>query len=383
MVATEDGITVSRGAASIAVDGSVGGVAAPLDADRELAPCPSPTKGVIAGATVRGTHTLPPRFGASEHTAAGWSTLDSSALQLLGLSPHLLLAGGSMPAGDAASTRTIDDDDLWVPRVSPLACGIDELPPHALAPAAREGLLREYLDLGRPFLVRDVVDAGPSFLHPDAHGSGDGNVTYTTSEALLRAWGKLRVSSGPIPYAATYGHDGGERVQLSAFMAAHMGTREGRGARGRVVVGGSGGEETVLPSPPYVFDGHVLRAPHSRAVPPRALFDAARALLPTNRTLSLLQLIIGPPLSGAQPHYHREAVNALFIGLKLWFLTPPAHASFVDATAAEWWSRVPASRPPLPPHIMFLQGPGELVFVPSHWGHAVINLCDSVAMALE
>jgi hypothetical protein len=35
------------------------------------------------------------------------------------------------------------------------------------------------------------------------------------------------------------------------------------------------------------------------------------------------------------------------------------------------------------PHYLFLQGPGEAVVLPALWGHAVLNLADSVGVAFE
>ena len=35
------------------------------------------------------------------------------------------------------------------------------------------------------------------------------------------------------------------------------------------------------------------------------------------------------------------------------------------------------------PHYLFLQGPGDAVYLPALWGHAVLNLADSVGVSLE
>jgi hypothetical protein len=42
-----------------------------------------------------------------------------------------------------------------------------------------------------------------------------------------------------------------------------------------------------------------------------------------------LQLTIGPTGSGAPPHFHADAVNALIRGRKRWLLWPP-HKSFMS-----------------------------------------------------
>jgi hypothetical protein len=135
-----------------------------------------------------------------------------------------------------------------------------------------------------------------------------------------------------------------------------------------------------------VFDAEVLwRQPR---LLPAAVRAACSAVLPSSNA-SMLQLIAGPPLSGSAPHYHRDALNVLFVGLKLWWLVPPEHAAFVDATALQWWASALAERSeqqqqlPALPGLLFLQGPGEAVYVPSLWGHAVLNLASSVAIACE
>jgi len=58
--------------------------------------------------------------------------------------------------------------------------------------------------------------------------------------------------------------------------------------------------------------------------------------------------------------------------------------------AASWFHDVDlpacatgASLPSCPPHYAFLQEPGDVVVVPEHWGHAVLNLADTLAAAME
>jgi hypothetical protein len=97
------------------------------------------------------------------------------------------------------------------------------------------------------------------------------------------------------------------------------------------------------------------------------------------------------------PHFHGDAVNVLFVGVKLWVLVAPPSAAFVDAHASSWFkdSYLPAAlsrgRAPVEQaegavggvHYILLQGPGDLVFVPQQWGHAVLNLADTYALAYE
>jgi hypothetical protein len=144
------------------------------------------------------------------------------------------------------------------------------------------------------------------------------------------------------------------------------------------------------PRQPYVFDGSILHREGAAAV-------ADFSFPPVFRKESAdRQIIAGPPLSGAMMHFHGAAVNMLFVGVKLWVFFPPAYASFIDAHAADFWSAyfLPNYGPDsnknvttaaaLPPWSMVaVQGPGDLIFVPHHVGHAVLNLADTFALAYE
>jgi hypothetical protein len=74
----------------------------------------------------------------------------------------------------------------------------------------------------------------------------------------------------------------------------------------------------------------------------------------------------------------------LLSGLKLWVLFPPNEATFSTMQGKTWFeTEYFANTTNLPYHYRFVQEPGDIVFVPDQWGHAVLNLADSVAMAFE
>lgn len=95
-----------------------------------------------------------------------------------------------------------------------------------------------------------------------------------------------------------------------------------------------------------------------------------------------MQLALGPSGSGSPPHFHGRAVNGLVVGAKLWVFVPPADAEFADADAAAWGAALHRNAE-TGRVLALLQGPRDIVSVPTHWGHGVINLADSLAFAFE
>jgi hypothetical protein len=314
---------------------------------------------------------LPPKWSAGAHAAAHWRRLAPDGLAAIGLPRDLLGngegcddnvvgVGGGLDSRFQLNVRESDDDGL--------VFALDDLPLDAFLPvdpgsdkAARQAALRRlHFDLGMPFVVRAL----PS----------DSTTPIFSRESLLAQFGDAEVHSGPIPYADEYGVDGEIKAPLREFIRDHMGSSEDNGCSGP----GANND-----APPLVFDAAALL----RGGPATSLatlyarrLAAAFPRAANASAFSLSQLIIGPPGSGSAQHYHPAAINVALFGLKLWSIVPPADSAFADAAASEFWRGGGAA---LHPHFEVLQGPGDIVFVPATWGHAVVNVCDSLALAFQ
>jgi hypothetical protein len=112
-------------------------------------------------------------------------------------------------------------------------------------------------------------------------------------------------------------------------------------------------------------------------------------------------------------HWHKSAFNFIAHGQKRWFLLPPQHAVYAAAPVAQWvvevlgggneaagdggggggnataapgrdLSRLRAMHARYGRHVLeCTQGPGDVAWVPSGWGHAVLNLHTTIGVAVE
>jgi hypothetical protein len=94
---------------------------------------------------------------------------------------------------------------------------------------------------------------------------------------------------------------------------------------------------------------------------------------------------LGPRNSGAYTHQHTAAWNAIVYGAKRWYLLPPAARHGPDTEMPggmiEW---LRTTKPSLPVAALeCTQYAGELLYVPASWWHGVLNLCDTVGVAIE
>jgi hypothetical protein len=131
------------------------------------------------------------------------------------------------------------------------------------------------------------------------------------------------------------------------------------------------------------------------------------------------QFYLGPPLSGAPFHHHGPAFNLIVHGRKEWTLLPPGnvfkhspsapkaaltilvlilHAGrdiYASAHPIEWLAAGATGAPHYPykdtttvagaanQPCKLVQNENEVVFVPRHWTHQVLNLAESIGFAVE
>jgi len=100
------------------------------------------------------------------------------------------------------------------------------------------------------------------------------------------------------------------------------------------------------------------------------------------------QWALGGAGSGAPVHFHNAAWNALVYGSKKWFLYPPHDMimsntqilEFVEKDLEKFATR--RSFNPVKP-LTCVQTSGDILIVPENWGHGVLNIQDSIAVATE
>jgi len=92
------------------------------------------------------------------------------------------------------------------------------------------------------------------------------------------------------------------------------------------------------------------------------------------------QFYLGSTLTGAPVHHHGPAVNLLLNGKKLWLLSPPSHDSYALLHPLEYLEKKKKETNEI---CSYTQLEGEVMFVPRHYSHLVLNLKLSVGIAVE
>jgi len=218
-----------------------------------------------------------------------------------------------------------------------------------------ESFLFEYLALQRPVLVRNATNS---------HEMGTLLQTWQRNK-FEQVYGSLTFNEVEVPFAESFRY-GTNKTSIKAFMAKMKQLYQDHQSW-------SADPET-LPHPTYIFETIPLDSPLLRD------FKLPSVLNPnmTHISVTKMQFYLGPALSGAPLHFHRSAWNVLIFGQKRWFLIPPRHAIYSRQHVWDWWKGRSHQK-----RLECVQHPGDLVFVPDMWGHAVINLRESIGIASE
>jgi ankyrin repeat protein len=222
---------------------------------------------------------------------------------------------------------------------------------------------RHYYALHRPVLLRHAVQ----------QWSIVNNSKKWSRTNILDTIGDVSFSIGKIPYASDYGTQHG-RSTLNQYMSSYMSNNFNYD------------NVTRRNHPPYLFEGSL---PRNLSSPTSLLSMPFIPLLGATRQNHLIhQLMIGPRCSGAPPHFHRSAINALAVGTKLWMIWPPTLAFFNRQHIFTWMTNAfnhlaSSNITSITMPMLCIQSAGDAIYIPSDWGHAVINLDDTVAIAVE
>jgi hypothetical protein len=99
-----------------------------------------------------------------------------------------------------------------------------------------------------------------------------------------------------------------------------------------------------------------------------------------------MQLAWGGPNTGIPFHFHKDGYQELIFGRKLWSLYPPttvAPGHNMHATHGEWMTAVMPNLTDSQQPVSCILHPGEVIYVPEGWNHAVLNLEDTLAAATQ
>ncbi|KAJ8609236.1 hypothetical protein CTAYLR_008063 [Chrysophaeum taylorii] len=254
-------------------------------------------------------------------------------------------------------------------------------------------LFEKYLAKNRPVLLRGIVDTPEWDAARAAYGVED----------LVKTHGSASVTVSAIPYAKKFSSDLGARgLALSEYVVEMLNATLDREKY-----------------PWYVFRGHPVNrmpdepdsgwfVPADLIPPPDAILDAfSRAadlatpkadrppggreednLAGKNRFWPFVnvQWALGSAGSGAPMHFHNTAWNACIYGAKRWIAYPPAYNLMSNDQIRLWDETIKPAQESIagqPKAFECIQRRGDVAIIPELWGHGVLNLQDTVAVATE
>jgi len=145
--------------------------------------------------------------------------------------------------------------------------------------------------------------------------------------------------------------------------------------------------------PLYVFDSSFQRRAPTLLQDygiPRFFWEDLFAALDNQHRPAFRWFLTGSARTGSPFHQDpngTSAWNAVTHGHKRWALYPPWMAQVPGSypnghqpNSLKWWALIYPQLPPELKPIELIQGPGDLIFIPSGWWHAVLNLDETVSV---
>ena len=210
---------------------------------------------------------------------------------------------------------------------------------------------RNYVAMNRPVIVSKPFQDWPYLTN---------NMTL----GFLRSVEDMMVNVSDIPYPRKYGGRKEQEMSVRDYLATL--------------------EETDDHPPPYIFISFRPSRENYQKQPLMRLFDGVFAA-PTfvGSTTSLVpQFALGKKGSGAPIHHHISAWNVVLMGEKRWFLNPP-HYSLLSSEHISTFTSSDDFHEAMKWRQECVQYAGEVMWVPTGWGHGVLNTKHTMAFATQ
>ena len=225
----------------------------------------------------------------------------------------------------------------------------------------------EYYSMGKPVVIAGLYDKD---FFQDLF-------SYDSLQVLLK---EESFKVGPVPYSQIFGRDddtkniGFERyVELMRARDEELEGKEGEGLYIAQALSTAYGDKDQKAG---------LSATGNLASLIKGMYDYIPHIIEWKGSSAMwnYQFFLGSWGTGAPPHFHEQAFNIVFYGIKEWSIAPPltgiyanrhSNAHFRDDHDLDiGWKRCQ-------------QYPGELVFLPKSWGHSTRNFGETVGFGVE
>eukprot|EP00163_Fabomonas_tropica_P024301 TRINITY_DN419_c0_g1_i11.p1 TRINITY_DN419_c0_g1~~TRINITY_DN419_c0_g1_i11.p1 ORF type:complete len:825 (-),score=156.94 TRINITY_DN419_c0_g1_i11:157-2631(-) len=241
-----------------------------------------------------------------------------------------------------------------------ITCDID-----IRADLTAETFLKDYVALSKPVLIRNGL---VNFKRAKRNLKRD---------KLLKNHGDVKVKVSDIPYASSYGGKG-KQVSVAEYIdymrAVHNGTQATEfKARQYIFENVSPSEQSDAQALANYFSRPPVMKNAVEHTPQPHLWDIG----------ATAEFYLGPAMSGAPVHYHRSAWNILIYGKKRWFVFPQQYTHFTNTPIVDWLQNGYQEAKEKKQVLECIQYPGDIIYVPNHFGHGVLNLRESVGYASE
>jgi hypothetical protein len=266
-----------------------------------------------------------------------------------GADPDVADSYGRKPA-NLTFANFIANSKRWARQAGRLHCDIPEV---VFADGASDTELeharnevRRLIGEGEPVLMRGA------FMHfsPEL-------VVGWKVEQFVHQHGDVQVRVGPVPYASSFNMTS-MSMSIREYYERHV----------------------KVPSdvPLYVFD----KEPSVNRRGYEAIVHMLRALAPIPELiadpedvggLDGIHFFLGRENSGA-PHHHADALNVVVSGSKRWFIYTPSRTLYSRKHIKRWLDEDYEGLAEAEKPLECIQRPGDVIYVPLDWGHAVINL---------